>query len=85
MMVIDISDPTAPVKVGQFYDDGHVVGVFVSGSYAYILDFHDGLVIIDPLSPKEEISNILLWSIICILILLVMVDIGYFIKKEKPL
>ena len=46
MEIIDISDPTAPVKVGQFYDCGSAQDVFVSGLYAYVADGFDGLEIL---------------------------------------
>jgi len=82
--IIDISDPTTPVEVGQFDDGGSLRCVFVSGLYAYVFDGDDGLEIIDPWSPKEKTSNIILWSIIGILSLLVLADIGYLIKEEKP-
>ena len=45
LRVIDVSDPTAPVRVG-FYDTGEAFGVYVSGSYAYVADWGDGIYII---------------------------------------
>ena len=44
--IINISDPTDPVKVGQFTDGGEAVGVYVSGEYAYLADGWDGLEIL---------------------------------------
>ena len=82
--IINISDPTTPVEVKQI-DIGKLVRtVFVSGSYVYMFAGEEGLEIIDPWSPKEKISNIILWIIISILALLVLVDIGYVIKEDKP-
>ncbi|TFH30551.1 MAG: hypothetical protein E4G98_01850, partial [Promethearchaeota archaeon] len=51
--MIDVSDPTSPVKVGQFYDGGFANGVYISGPYVYLADGFDGLEI---LSPDFEIS-----------------------------
>ncbi len=83
--IIDISDPTAPVKVGQINNGGWLRDVFVIGGYAYVIDGRDGLEIIDVWSPKEKISNIILWSIISILTFLVLVDLRGFIKDALPI
>ena len=84
--IIDISNPTAPVEVRKLYDLGQMIRyIYVSGSYVYIMGSNIGMEIIDPWSSKEIISNIILWSIICICILLFLVDLRYFIKDVFPI
>ncbi|MBL7074737.1 T9SS type A sorting domain-containing protein [candidate division KSB1 bacterium] len=54
--VVDISDPANPVELGKIVTPSIVYGVAVSGSYAYVADYWDGLRIIDvstPSSPQE--------------------------------
>ena len=53
LKIIDISDPTNPIKVGQFKDGGDANGVYVSGSYAYVANEFDGLEIIDISNPTN--------------------------------
>ncbi len=47
LTIIDISDPTTPVEVGQLNYGGHVDGVYISGSYAYLMGDSNGFQIID--------------------------------------
>jgi len=57
--IIDISDPTTPVKVGQFNDGvGYTNDIYVSGSYAYLADSWDGcgLKIIDISDPTTPVK-----------------------------
>ena len=84
LKIIDISDPTTPVKVGQVSHDEYSVRVFVYESYAYMVNGDDGFEIIDPWSPKESISNVILWGIVIFLTLLVLGDLRYLIKEGKP-
>jgi membrane protein implicated in regulation of membrane protease activity len=84
LIIVDISDPTAPSKVALFDDSRSTNGVFISGSYAYMAGYY-GLKIIDLWSPKETISNIILWSMIGILSILAVVDVRYLIKEVKHL
>ena len=83
-MIIDISNPTTPVEVEQVNNGGWLRGVFVIGDYAYVANERDGLEIIDLWSPKEKISNIILWNIINILIFLALVDLQSLIKESIP-
>jgi len=56
LVVLDVSDPTSPVKVGQTFLPEMALDVHVSGRYAYVADFWDGLRVIDisdPTSPSE--------------------------------
>ena len=56
ILVLDISDPSSPRKVGECVTPGIVIGLFVSGDYLYVADGEAGLRIIDissPSSPKE--------------------------------
>ena len=54
--VVDISDPANPLELGKVVLPSVVMGVTVSGSYAYVADRDAGLRIIDissPSSPQE--------------------------------
>ena len=55
LKIVDISDPTTPVKVGEFYDGEEFLtyarGVFISGSYAYVVKGANGVEIIDISDP----------------------------------
>ncbi|MBA7587457.1 hypothetical protein ES708_29486 [subsurface metagenome] len=55
LAIIDISDPTAPVKIGHFDDGGDVSDVYVSGSYAYSVDIEclSIINISDPTAPVK--------------------------------
>ncbi|MHA1518826.1 MAG: LVIVD repeat-containing protein [Promethearchaeota archaeon] len=56
LIIIDISDSTNPVELGQFYDGGNAKCVYVSGSYAYLSEGSYGLEIIniaDPTNPTK--------------------------------
>ncbi len=53
LRIIDISDPTAPVEMGQFDDGGSAEGLYVSGGYAYVVGLDDGLEIIDITDPTD--------------------------------
>ncbi|MHA1911565.1 MAG: LVIVD repeat-containing protein [Candidatus Kariarchaeaceae archaeon] len=56
LRIINVSDTTDPVKVGECDDGGRALGIFVEGDYAYVADGPDGLEIIDisdPTNPFE--------------------------------
>ena len=57
LLVVDISNPAAPLEVGS-YDTGDVArDVVVKGDHAYVADRIDGLRVInisDPATPFEE-------------------------------
>ena len=39
----DITNPSNPVKLGYYFTPGYPYGVYVSGSYAYVVDYNAGL------------------------------------------
>ena len=56
LMISDISDPSNPVEVGKIVLPSLVKDVAVSGSYAYVAAYYEGLYIIDisdPSNPSE--------------------------------
>lgn len=56
LVIIDVSDPSAPRRVGGYNTSGGATGVFLSGNYAYVADGGAGLVVIDisnPASPRR--------------------------------
>ncbi len=63
LKIVDISDPSNPVKVGQVADGGSAQGVYVTGDYAFVADYSDGLEIFragyngDDLTDFEEIHQ----------------------------
>ena len=52
LVIVDVSNPKAPVFAGCYDTEGDAHGVFVSGNYAYVADGRNGLVIVD-VSNKE--------------------------------
>jgi hypothetical protein len=46
LRIIDVSVPSAPVEAGFYDSPGYAYGVAVTGSYAYVADGDDGLVIL---------------------------------------
>ena len=52
LRVMDISDPTNPYVEGTYNTNYYAVGVYVSGSYAYVTD-NDSLLIIDVSDPAN--------------------------------
>ncbi|MBI2877784.1 MAG: choice-of-anchor D domain-containing protein [Candidatus Tectomicrobia bacterium] len=56
LKVVDISNPKAPLEMGQVDTRGFAMGVHVSGPYAYVADGSGGLRVIDistPTAPRE--------------------------------
>ena len=53
LVVVDVSDPTDPVRVGGYYDSNYAQGVAVSGDYAYVADGTGGLVVVDVSDPPD--------------------------------
>jgi hypothetical protein len=51
LLVIDISDPTAPTLVGSYDTPGNAKDVFVAGDHAYVADDTYGLQVIDISDP----------------------------------
>ncbi|MFX1536529.1 MAG: LVIVD repeat-containing protein [Promethearchaeota archaeon] len=54
--IYNVSDPSNPILIGQFYDGGIPHEFFIDGNLAYIADHHDGLEILnisDPSSPAK--------------------------------
>ncbi|MFX1363756.1 MAG: Ser-Thr-rich GPI-anchored membrane family protein, partial [Promethearchaeota archaeon] len=75
--IIDISDSSTPMEVGQYDDGGYTKGVYVSGSYAYMADGSDGLEIlylmeieylVEIITPnrnsiwEKDISHLISWN-----------------------
>jgi len=54
--IIDVSDPSHPVKIGSFYDGGYAFDVVVVGKLAYVADGWDGLEIIDVSDPEHPVK-----------------------------
>src|SRR4030067_3539335 len=46
LVIIDVSIPSSPTFVSQFYIQGNGLGIFVSGNYAYLADGSSGLQVI---------------------------------------
>ncbi len=58
LLIIDISDPTNPVKIGQYKpgnpnDPVDISDIEVFGDYAFVLNIEDGLEVIDISNPRE--------------------------------
>jgi hypothetical protein len=56
LRVIDVSNPQAPVEIGFFDTPGSATHVTLSGNYAYLADYEEGLRIVDvsdPTAPFE--------------------------------
>lgn len=47
LLIFDISDPAAPVRLGRLHTPGYSYGVAVSGTLAYVAEGGGGLRIID--------------------------------------
>jgi len=56
LVVIDVSDRTAPVEVGSYDTDGTARRVVVQGSYAYVADLGNGAVVIDISEPSFPVE-----------------------------
>ncbi len=56
LMVADVSDPSAPVVVGQVGLPDQVGDVAVSGGYAYVADGQWGLRVIDVRTPSAPVE-----------------------------
>ncbi len=52
--IVDISDISNPVKVGNYDIPGSASGIYASGNYAYVADGEDGLLIIDVSDPLSS-------------------------------
>ncbi len=56
LQVIDVSNPTNPVRVGGIIIGGNALGVWVAGNYAYVACYELGLQVVDvsnPATPKR--------------------------------
>ena len=47
LIVVDVSDPSNPIKIAQYFDGGHAYDVEVINKIAYVADRDDGLEIIE--------------------------------------
>ncbi|NHJ49371.1 MAG: hypothetical protein FK733_16395 [Asgard group archaeon] len=57
--MLDVSNPSAPVEIGQYTDGFAATGVFVNDGFAYVAKGLDGLGIIDVSNPSSpfEVGN----------------------------
>ncbi len=55
LVIIDVSNPASPSRIGSVDTDGFAGGVDVSGSYAYIGDGTNGLVVVDVSIPSAPL------------------------------
>jgi len=53
LAIVDVSDPANPALAGSYDTPDYAVGVYVSGDYAYVADWHSGLHIIDVSDPAN--------------------------------
>ncbi|MEJ2354064.1 MAG: hypothetical protein P8Y03_30175, partial [Anaerolineales bacterium] len=53
LQVVDVSDPSAPTRLGEIDTPGEAVGVALEGNYAYIADGGQGLSIVDISDPAN--------------------------------
>ena len=51
VLVIDVSDPAHPVRVGGYDTPGYAVGVTLAGNLAYVADWHGGMLVLESSSP----------------------------------
>ena len=56
LIIFDISNPSNPVQVGFYDTPGSAEGVAVSGSYAYVADWDQGLRVIDISDPENPVE-----------------------------
>ena len=56
MEIMDISDPANPIELGKILTPSVVLGITVSGSFAYVSDFKSGLIIIDISDPTNPVE-----------------------------
>jgi hypothetical protein len=54
--VIDVSTPGSPAEVGYCDTPGRAEGVAVSGDYAYVADYGEGLRVIDVSTPGSPVE-----------------------------
>jgi hypothetical protein len=55
LVIVDVSDPANPVRVGGVDTSGSAYGVTVSGNYAYVADGDAGLQMIDVSNPANPL------------------------------
>lgn len=61
LVVLNVSNPSNPIKIGQFNESGNAYSVssrhiFVSGEFAYLTDTRDGLYIINISNPTAPVE-----------------------------
>ena len=56
LIVVDISNPANPVRLGGYYTGGYSYGVAVVGRYAYMADGSAGLRVIDIADPANPVQ-----------------------------
>ncbi|RKY91386.1 hypothetical protein DRQ15_05095 [candidate division KSB1 bacterium] len=53
LRIIDVSNPANPIEVGSFGDEFTFINIFLSGYYAYIVEWGRGFKIVDVSNPKD--------------------------------
>ncbi len=56
LKIFDISDPSAPLPLGEVNVPSTVVDIYISGSYAYVADGWGGLRIVDVNTPSSPVE-----------------------------
>jgi hypothetical protein len=56
MDILDITNPSDPVRVGQVITPCIVMKIYVSGNYAYVANYEEGLRIIDVSTPSAPLE-----------------------------
>ena len=57
LLILDITNPSSPVSVGKIMTKGFVRDIKISGNYAYVADWDQGLVIVDISNPLLQFSK----------------------------
>jgi hypothetical protein len=55
LMIVDVSDPRKPGRVGHLALDGYAFEIAVSGAHAFVASFQGGLQIVDIAQPANPI------------------------------
>ena len=56
LVILDVSNPAQPARVGQAFLSRFLLGVAVAGSYAYVADFDSGLRVINIANPAAPVE-----------------------------
>ncbi|MBM3243017.1 hypothetical protein FJZ31_42710 [Candidatus Poribacteria bacterium] len=64
LVILYISSPAHPTKVGYIALPDVAEGVYVSGRYAYVSDYHSGLRVIDVIS-TSNLKEVGFYKLLC--------------------